>query len=724
MADWFRDELLRGHPLWMSPEWAAPAGHPGADAATWVELCRRAGVTSLLFVCKQQDGQCVYPTRLDAPSIELDLLRDITTLGGQAGIRIVAYYCVGIDTAQVDRHPDWAFRDAAGKPSYAYGAYWTCLNSPYRDFALAQLEEICAGYPVDCLWLDIFALGRPRQDCLCDYCRAKYARAHAGADLAAIAGTRAAGEWKIDCLEEFLVDTRKLLARHRPEALLGFNGAGPGFRRHPEAGAAGRRLLPHVDFLSEEGHNPLRQTSLAKYFRSRGARFEILTPNTLPTAVAGSWIGWVIKPSSLLTLEAATIAAHGGTCGVGLSVHPDGSLAAGELATVGETGRWLEARREHLRDQTAMAEVALLCQPFETGLYPDAYRPPEAPPIPPLPQSGAREYQGPRRDAYGGGLEVALLEAHVQYTLADDDFDPTGYRVVVLPGDAHVDAALAERLRAFVAAGGALLAEWHAGLLGPDRERLPDFVLGDVLGIRFEGYAGSWDANYLRVDAGPLAAGIPYYPLQIVGPAVRVGLTGAAALATIVSPLGGMRTLERHMASRFNPPGPDTGFPAITSHRYGRGHAIYVAPALGEHIQARREIDPWPKQLVANLLDLLLPDPLLRTSAPAGVETLLNRQGDRYVVHLLNRYVESSALSARRDAPAIAGIEVALNAARLGRIGSAAVAPTGEPLPVRREAGWATVAVPPVSIASTVTFATADPQSPPAAPTAPGADGR
>jgi hypothetical protein len=375
------------------------------------------------------------------------------------------------------------------------------------------------------------------------------------------------------------------------------------------------------------------------------------------------------------------------------------------MAVLGETGAWLEARRDWLRGHRPVVDAAILHQHYGLGLKRDTpmpYHPPEQPLPEPLPEQPRRAFEPLPRPTLCNGLEVVLRDHHVQYQILHEDQPLDGHRLLVLQGDTIVDAELADRVRAFVNAGGALLVEYHGGVLDEGRARRADFVFADVLGVRFAGYAGGWDANYLRLDDDRLRVGLPDFPLMIVGPAVRVEPVGASPLATVVPPLGGLRTSQRHTASRFNPPGGGTDAAAVTWHRYGAGQAVYVAVALGDHVSARHEVDPWAKRFGANLIDLLLPDPLLRTTAPSGVELLLNRRPGGYTLHAFNHYLAAAGSDGRRDAPVIAAVRVRLDERRLGQLGRARLVPEGLDLEVARGDGTAALDLPPFAITCTV----------------------
>jgi hypothetical protein len=199
-------------------------------------------------------------------------------------------------------------------------------------------------------------------------------------------------------------------------------------------------------------------------------------------------------------------------------------------------------------------------------------------------------------------------------------------------------------------------------------------------------------------DDPALTAGWPGFPLHITGPALRIAPDGARVLARLAPPLGGEQTATHHTASLFNPPGPITDLLAVTRHRFGSGEATYIGMGVGEHLAARRDVDPWVKRLVGNFIGLLLPEPLFRTGAPPGVECLLNRAGDRLLLHLLNHFAASEFVGAG-GGPSAADFDVELNEGRLGRVRAARAAPPSTPLTISRpNPGLARVTAPAFAI--------------------------
>jgi hypothetical protein len=118
---------------------------------------------------------------------------------------------------------------------------------------------------------------------------------------------------------------------------------------------------------------------------------------------------------------------------------------------------------------------------------------------------------------------------------------------------------------------------------------------------------------------------------------VRVTAVGSAkALAKVVEPY--FDRSWRHFSSHFQtPPDKPSRFAAAVQN----GRAGYIAypifTAFGRHGSG-----PF-RLLVRNLLDRLLPEPLLRVAAPTGTETSVTRQGRRTIVHLLHYSPERRA---------------------------------------------------------------------------------
>ena len=510
-------------------------------------------------------------------------------------------------TFQMRQHPDWAFIDRDGQPCTDIGFRWGCLNSPYGEFAETQLEEILAGYSIDALWLHIYAPAPWTAIASAGGSR-KYGATHGG-DLLALEDREHSGHgrWNASRLSS--------PASWRCEISTDPKHSSPLTERGRASGAILRPASPDSGCSSRSTSYLTRGTtsnSRARWRRRCGASkaVRILTSD----GIANEWAGFVTKPAGLLSLEGSVVGSHGGSFGLGVTVIPNGDMPVGELEIIADAAGFLREREPWFGPQPTAANVQILIQPFRPA---NEFEPPEKPPqAPRLPRGGSHHVREVRdADAVANGLWDALREHHVSFDFVHEyqDLDRSSIDVLFLQGNARLTDEVCERVRQFVAQGGSVIAEGHASLLDGNGDRRDDFRLADVLGVHFSGYTGAWDANYLQLDAPELATGLPRYPLLIAGVAIDVRTDGADVLARVIPPIGGEQRVDHHTGALYNPPGAVSSSPAITSHAFGRGRAVYVAHDLGAYITRRRDVDPWAKRLVVNLLNLA---PGSRSSGP------------------------------------------------------------------------------------------------------------
>jgi len=147
----------------------------------------------------------------------------------------------------------------------------------------------------------------------------------------------------------------------------------------------------------------------------------------------------------------------------------------------------------------------------------------------------------------------------------------------------------------------------------------------------------------------------------------------------------------RHWCShRHTPSTGQTDYPGAARN----GQAIYLAhPVFTQyHANAPR----WCRRLVANALDLLLPDPVLRVEGPSTLLATVNSQPDhnRWIVHLLHYIPErrGQAFDIIEDVIPLHDVRVSLKTPqRVKRIGRVL---EGEVTDFSTEDGYTSVTVP------------------------------
>ena len=205
----------------------------------------------------------------------------------------------------------------------------------------------------------------------------------------------------------------------------------------------------------------------------------------------------------------------------------------------------------------------------------------------------------------------ALWSRGITCAVVDQTADLTGYRLVVAPMSYLLRPGFAERLQAFVAGGGTLVATYLTGIADDNDQCFQGGFPGplrQLLGL----WAEESDTPPDTVRQTVVASG-----------AAETGLSGTYAV--------------RHWCDIIHPEGAEVlatyggewyaGSPAITRHRLGGGEAWYVA-ARGE----RRLVDDVVGGIAARLgLARALPDTL-----PAGVVARVRGVGAQRRVFVMN----------------------------------------------------------------------------------------
>jgi len=683
----FNDSLIKTHLLYVSPDWVPDRG-ARFDAARLAELLEEGCIGAAELYCKDVHGINYYPARtgLGEP-YPRDVVGELVAAAHARDIKLIAYYCVGWDGRAGRQHPEWVMRDAQGNAQWVGNQFpWTCINTGYRQFALDQIAELIDKYDADGLFIDVF-VDNISGGCYCPDCErlflAKYGTPQPR-DLTVPENIAAVKQFQAGSYLDFLERVASGLKARRPGALLTFNGVGG-------ITADTTRFTRLVDWISVEAHAPFffQQSRTCKLLRGQGKPFEIMTAGCCksireggPSMLEGmgDWVSFMPKPVCALKLEAAVALAHGGTVTFGLNVHPDGSVPPQEVRPLQEVGRWIAERRDVFEGSAPESDAVIL---WNEKTFAAASLDVEK-------RFGALAGDLPLQ-----GLHAGLLGNHTQFDMmrfADTRLE--AYKLVLLPENLVTSMAEEERLRAYVAGGGTLLACHSASLLDDMGRKRANFGLADVFGLD---YAGSYTdgTTYVQPTATELKKDLLDIRMMMRGEAIRPRLGSAEPLASYAYPIA-ERTDEHYVWPTFyNPPGPLSEHAAITLNRFGKGRCLYVAFPLATNVAQRSDADPRPAQLFCNVVNLLLPGPFLRTNAPHQVEVLANRWHDGYAIHLMNYYGAFDGHYCLGDRlPALGGLYLALDMARLPEKYRLQWAAGAEKVAARQEDGWLRVELP------------------------------
>jgi hypothetical protein len=299
---------------------------------------------------------------------------------------------------------------------------------------------------------------------------------------------------------------------------------------------------------------------------------------------------------------------------------------------------------------------------------------------------------GRSQEALKGATRI-LCELKQQFDVVSARRSWDGYQLLILPDLVVLDEAAADKVRAHLDRGGAILA---SGWSGADPEKR-QFVL-EEWGLDLRGEEPC-DPAYILVGA-QLSQGMPDMPVVLY------------ERGTAVSPLAGTRVLAEIGAPYYNrhwdgehgfvylPPDKGTGRAAVTL----CGSVAYVScPIFTSYYHHA----PVPmRQIVANLLEKLLPRPLLRTEGlPSFARVTVTQQAKRRIVHLLSYVPErrGPTVDMIEEPVELRNVSVALRAddSRPTRV---YLAPSRQQLPLGSAQGYSTTLIPVVPGYAMVVF--------------------
>jgi hypothetical protein len=575
-----------------------------------------ARVNWITLFGKCHHGMSYYPTKVGVmhPSLKFDLLGEQIEACKKHGIATPVYISVRVDQHIGLTRADLLVRLEDGRiwgPN-AHQASWyqVCLgNKEYIDYVAAQTEEILKGYDADGIFYDMCYLP-PDPGCFCEKCLARLERGgHSRFDAEA----HRAQEFEIT--REYTTRLAKLCKDLKPNATIFFNARiTPNVHRELD-------ILTHfeIESLSTGGWGYLHFPAWSRLVRTY--------PRPLQGMTARFHKSWAdfggLKTVPQLEYEAGTILAAGGSVNVGDQLHPRGCLDKGAYAIIGEIYKRVEALEPYCIGAKPLADIGVL-------LLPDAVDGPQAGELKMNPS-----YEG------AAAMLMALKQQWNGETPDRDNLEQ--YKLLILPDRGQLDEGLRRRLESYLDAGGAVLFSHEATLKegsftlpkAPVRylepcPYTPSYMhLGDLLG------AGLPNTELVNYRAGSYVA----------------ALEGASRLGEVWQPY--FNRAPGHFSSHAQTPvDRPTGHPVGVLSADNRIGYLYAAVFQGY----REDAFFVYKEMVARLLERLLPEPLVRPgqNVPPSMEIAVLQQAaqQRFVVHLVpfqpqrrtanNEYIEST----------------------------------------------------------------------------------
>jgi hypothetical protein len=602
-----------------------------------------AHVNGATVFAKDMYGYCYYPSSLGPmhPGLSFDILGAQVAALRKRNIQVLAYYMTTLNPQLAERHPEWL----------------TVRRPPASPISKSEKTS-----PIDREynpWEWSFSLAQE------DFVKGELARLKELVSRYELDGVWLDGIGSDALSTSFLKRVREVIKEMRPNCLVCPQNQGSAY------GLAER--APLVDYSSQEalftdalhyGYHYF--PTVIRYARGYGIPFHGCT-----VIFKDFWadFGGLKSPTQMHT-EVAAFVSQGARCDIGDQVHPDGRLDPAVYHVIGEAYRHIERIEPYLEQAAPVTEAALLA-------------------------SG----DAPCNEVNYGWVKL-LNESKVQFDIVERDVKwEDRYGLVVLPENLGVDQALAGRLQAFIAGGGAVLAAHHAGLMaGTEKSWLEPY------GLHYAGMSPFTPAY--MVPKVNFTGDIPSYAYALYeGASQWRAESPAATLAVLGEPLF-QRSPEHYMSHLQTPFDHATSYAAVA--RSGRVALMAFSLGQGYYNQGF-----WVyRQAFQKALSEICPVPLLQTDAHLNTELSLTHQAanagrkERYMVHIVNYS------SVRRtpkhtefhdDPIPLSNVTVRVNLPLKASTAKALYA--GKDLPVRRDAGGGVeVLVPRVDIHEVVCF--------------------
>ncbi|MCC6613164.1 MAG: beta-galactosidase trimerization domain-containing protein [Anaerolineae bacterium] len=707
MQNWYHTHLRRLFFDMHLPDWTQP-GQSGGDQHDLRDIATRfdpkaivaefvrARVNVAVIFAKCQYGNFYYNTALGHKHTglgALDFMGEVLEEAHRQGIRVLGYYSNMWDTQIAREHPEWMAEEADGTKSYNR---WPTLslNSPYRQRVHEHLHEMFTQYPLDGVWSDILS-DFPSWDI---YTRQLYEAAfgrpmpRAPKDDGWIEMIR----WQQDLLYDYIESCRAVVKAANPEAAYVVNFFGT-----PYAKASQGLSFKHLalsDMGSTEGysewHGLLFPSYAARYIRAGmlGKPFEVLTSRFVHT-----W-DFSVRSLAQMRYEAFSVVANGGAVCIDDEPYHDGRIEPQVYDRIGDAFREIE-RREPLLIGAEPVRYAALYQ-SQKGRELDEVMNQSRPPAGSLtPPSNLNPSASDMLASWMGAFK-ALTEAHIPVQIVDERPESLAtlaqYKVVYLPNILTLSDEEAEALRAYVHAGGGLVATGATSLYDAFGHLQADFALADLFGVHHVG-RGDYTFPFFQFHGGPLSGGLPGHPLPhyMAMWRVRLGTGDLSIAATRRDPLIETRG-ETYYHNNQPPPGDDSDEPVIVYRRYGKGRVVYCA-GLPESNYARLSLAPY-RRLIANMIEWAAGEaPLVQADGLLNTEIVCNRLGDDLIVHLVTGVpVRAVRFGLNRTVDAIEERAQIANAQLIIPDKTEAVLrmPDAHPLPIVRVDGHAAITLP------------------------------
>jgi len=583
------------------------------DPREYAELIELGHIDTTYIYAGSCLGNCYWPTEVGHMHAGLkgrDIIGETINECNKRNIRVVLYFNIWSLWAY-ENYPDWRIVTPSGKGTADY--LWTpghygvlCPNSPYRDYVVAQIEDLCKKYEFVGMWFDMNFW--PYTVCYCRHCANRWAEEVGGLIPRTVDWNDSTWLKYQQKREEWLAEFTTLLTDTAKSAKPGLSVCHQsGLCSTDWTSGPSQAYFEAVDYLGGDFYRGfVDQTFICRMLYNLTQKLpydymESRCPDLSEHTTAQEYER--IYTHFCLTL------AHNGANFLIDAIDPEGTLDRRVYESLGKTYRDLEKYEKYLDPNSRLCQDVVIYFNFNS-LHDPA-------------KSGIEI-----TDQMGEFSQVAtmsnigrmLLNSHVPYGVVTDknlqQLDQ--FKVIIIPDFVIFSKEEAEAIAEFVKAGGGLYVSKGSGIYKSGRCPEAAEIISKVLGISVEGETVESISYIAPTESGTeiLSDHTAAYPMALHSTQLKVNVTGdATILATTTLTYTDPADHTRFASAISNPPGESTNNPAMTINTYGKGKAMFVAGAI--------EYAKYEQQRLAfiRMIESVLPKPYdLQTDAPKVVQ--------------------------------------------------------------------------------------------------------
>lgn len=437
-------------------------------------------------------------------------LKDLINEGHRHNIKIVGAIDVTRNGEVAKEHPNWVQR-AVDEPG---DRPLICLNSPYREYMVDILGELCASHDIDGIWLDMvgFFPYRGKVFCYCDHCKERFGDEY-DADLPRKPNWtdptwRNFVNWHYSVVNGFLSSVQKVIKQKNPNQVVSINY----YPRYSWAyGHDLKDLCQYVDVLTVEAFPKTLVQPL--WYIGEIAKLAQATTDKPVWVIIQTHHGWwfqVPVPKQEIATQVyeatANLASPILYTSYGFLEH-----YPHVFESIAETFRVTQIARRHMRNVRTIKYCAILYSQQTRDWYGKFY-----------PELHVNCVKG----VYRALIEEGMPAKTITDQYLDDIERISGFDVIVLPNAVCLSNEQIATIENYVRMGGGIVATFLTSLAYENGEPRENYGLSRVLGVDyvFPAASSASEVNVRLSESHEITEGLVgdnLFPYRGVYPLVR-----------------------------------------------------------------------------------------------------------------------------------------------------------------------------------------------------------